>query len=102
MHFKNFKDLFDLANKQTSKIDILLGEIISSGEEKITHMLVCVYVCVRRLHVTIFYSPQAPMNMVWNPLLPQIDITEQYESLYTWQIIFENPPEPTLGFGSGT
>ena len=41
-----FKDLFDLANKQTSKIDILLGEIISSGEEKITHMLVCVSVCV--------------------------------------------------------
>ena len=39
-----FQDLFDLSNKQTSKIDILLGEIRSSGEEKITH--VCVCVCV--------------------------------------------------------
>ena len=29
---------------QTSKIDILLGEIRSSGEEKITHMCVCVCV----------------------------------------------------------
>ena len=39
-----FQDLFDLSSKQTSKIDILFGEIRSSGEEKITH--VCVCVCV--------------------------------------------------------
>ena len=37
-----FQDLFDLSSKQTSKIDILLGEIRSSGEEKITHVCVCV------------------------------------------------------------
>ena len=40
-------DLFNLSNRQTSKIDILLallGENRSSGEEKITH--VCVFVCV--------------------------------------------------------
>ena len=39
-----FQDLFDLSSKQTSKIDILLGEIRSSGEEKIMHVCVCVYV----------------------------------------------------------
>ena len=54
------------------------------------------------LHVTIFCSPQAPMKRVWNPLLPQINLTEQCESLCTGQIIFENPPETTLGFDSGT
>ena len=52
--------------------------------------------------LTIFYSPQAPMERVWNPLLPQSNITEQCESLCTRQIIFENPPEPTMGFDSGT
>ena len=83
---------------QESKIDILLGEVRSSGEEKITH--VCV--CMGGLHVTIFYSPQAPIKRVWNPLLPQINITEQRESMCTRQIIFENPPEPTLDFDSGT
>ena len=31
--------------------------------------------------LTVFYSPQAPMERVWNPLIPQIEITEQYESL---------------------
>ena len=50
------------------------------------------------LHVTIFYSPQAPMKRVWNPHLPQINITEQCESLCKRQIIFENPLEPTLSF----
>ena len=39
-----FQELFDLSSKQTLKIDILLGEIRSSGKEKITH--VCVCVCV--------------------------------------------------------
>ena len=39
-----FQDLFDLSSKQTSKIDILLGEIRSSGEEKITNMCFCVCV----------------------------------------------------------
>ena len=39
-----FQDVFDLSNKQTSKIDILYGEIRSSCEEKITH--VCVFVCM--------------------------------------------------------
>ena len=41
-----FQDLFDLSSKQASKIDIMLGEIRSSGEVKITH--VCVFVCVSR------------------------------------------------------
>ena len=63
----------------------------------------CVFVCVGGgVHVTIFYSPKAPMKRVWNLLLPQIDIIEQCESLCTKQTIFENPPEPTLGFDSGT
>ena len=101
-----FQDLFDSYSKQTSKIDVLLGEIRSSGKEKITHVYVCLCVCVcggGGLHVTvtIFYSPQAPMKRVWNPLLPQINITEQCESLCTRQINFENPPKPTLGFDSG-
>ena len=51
--------------------------------------------------LTIFYSPQAPMKRVWNPLLPQINITEQRESLCKRQIIFENPLEPTLGLTLG-
>ena len=36
------QDLFDLFSKQTSMIDILLGEIRSSVEEKIRYMCVCV------------------------------------------------------------
>ena len=70
--------------------------------EKLDHRLnrklrMCVFVCVGGggVHVTIFYSLQAPMKRVWNPLLPQINITEQYESLCKRQIIFETPPEPT-------
>ena len=43
--------------------------------------------------LTIFYSPQAPMKMVWIPLLLQINITEQCETLCKRQIIFGNPPE---------
>ena len=42
------------------------------------------------------------MKRVWNLLLPQIDIIGQCESLFTRRIIFENPPETTLGFESGT
>ena len=52
--------------------------------------------------LTIFYSSQAPMKRVWNHLLPKINITEQCESLCKRQIIFENPPEPTLSFDIGT
>ena len=37
-----FQELFDLSSKQTSKVDILLGEISSSSEEKITCLCVCV------------------------------------------------------------
>ena len=63
IHVVCFQDLFELSNKQTSKIDILYGEI-RSGEEKITHACVCVCrgggMCV----LTIFYSPQTPMNRV--------------------------------------
>ena len=33
-----FQDLFDLSNKQTSKTDMLLGEIRSSDDGKITHV----------------------------------------------------------------
>ena len=37
----------------------------------------CLCLCVRVVggggHVSIFYSPQAPMKRVWNPFLPQID-----------------------------
>ena len=38
-----FQDLFDLSSKQTSKIDILLGEVRSSVEEKLR---MCVFVCM--------------------------------------------------------
>ena len=62
---------------------------------------VCVCVCKGGM-LTIYYSPRASMKRVWNPLLPQIDITEQYESLCKRQIIIENPPEPTLALDSGT
>ena len=37
-----FQELFDLSSKQPSKIDILFGEIRSSGEGKITRVCVCV------------------------------------------------------------
>ena len=37
-----FQILFNLSNEHTSKIDILYGENRSSGEEKITHVCVCV------------------------------------------------------------
>ena len=50
----------------------------------------------------VFYSPQAPMKRGWNPLLPQINIKEQCESLCKRQIIFENPLESTLSFDIGT
>ena len=83
------QELFDLSSKQTSKIDILWGEIRSSGEEKIKRVGVCVCVGGGGLHVTIFYSPHAPMERVRIPLLPQINITEQYKSQCKRQIIFE-------------
>ena len=37
------------------------------------------------------------MKRISNPFLPQIDKTEQCESLCKRQIIIESPPEPTLG-----
>ena len=59
----------------------------------------CVFVCVgEECVLTKFYSPQAPMKKVWNPLLPQINRKEQCESLLKRQIIFENPLEPILSF----
>ena len=48
-----FQELFDLSSKQKSKIDILFGEIRSSGEGKITH--VCVCVCVRGVTCNYMY-----------------------------------------------
>ena len=64
----------------------------------------CVFVCVRgwglMCVLIIFYSPQAHMKRDWDPLLPQTDITEQCECKR--QIVFENPPEPTFCFESGT
>ena len=65
-------------------------------------MFVCLCVQGGECVLTIFYSPQTPMNKVWNPLFTQINITEQCESLCKRQIIFENPTEPTLGFDIGT
>ena len=52
--------------------------------------------------LTIFYSSQAPFKRVWNPHLPQINITEQCESLCKRRIIFEIPSERTLSFDIGT
>ena len=75
--------------------------------EKLDHwvkrkLCMCVFVCVggRACVLTIFYSPQVPMGL--EPLLPQINMTEQSESLCKRQIIFENHLEPTLGFDIGT
>ena len=51
--------------------------------------------------LTIFFSPRAPMKRVWNPLLPQINIKEQFESLCKRQILWK-PLEPTLSFDIGT
>ena len=50
------QDLFDLSNKQTSKIDILLGEIISSGKEIITHATVSLCMKGGMLSISIFYK----------------------------------------------
>ena len=69
------------------------------GEEKISQVCVCVCKEVGVLTI-ILYSPQVPMGL--EPLLPQINMTEQSESLCKRQIIFENHPEPTLGFEIGT
>ena len=41
-----FQELFDLSSKQTSRIDILFGEITSLGDD------VCVCVCVRAVSYT--------------------------------------------------
>ena len=59
----------------------------------------CVFVC--RGVVCANYIPQAAMKSVWNPLLPQINISEQCELLCKREIIFENPPEPTLSLTLG-
>ena len=64
-------------------------------------MHVCVCVCRgKSVRTNYIYSPQVPMGL--EPLLPQINMTEQSESLCKRQIIFENHPEPTLGFDIGT
>ena len=68
-----FHDLFDLSIKQGG----------GGCREKLDHRVkrklrMCVFMCVGGESVlTIFYSSQAPMKRVWNPLLPQINITEQ-------------------------
>ena len=61
----------------------------------------CVFVCVGG---GAYYIPKSTSThkSVWNPLLPQINISEQCESVCKRQIVFENPPEPTLAFDSGT
>ena len=63
--FVYFQDL----NKQTSKIDVLKGEIRLPGEEKIIHVCLCVG---GGGLLTIFYSPQAPIKRVWNPFFPNL------------------------------
>ena len=42
-----------------------------------------------------------PVHKTRTSFFPKL-ISEQCESRCTRQIIFENPPEPTLGFYSGT
>ena len=62
----------------------------------------CVSVCVGGATCNYIPYSTSTIGKGLEPLLPQINITEQCESLCTRQIIFENPPEPTLGFDSGT
>lgn len=53
--------------------------------------------------LTKLYSQQATVNRFWTHppiVLPQIDSTEQFESLSKRQIIFGKPPKPLLGFES--
>ena len=62
----------------------------------------CVCVCVGGANYEYFRVFPHKHPWVWNPLLPQINITEQCESLCKRQINFENPPEPTLGVDTAT
>ena len=86
----------------------LIGKEGGFCREKLDHRVkrelrMCVFVCVGgECVLTIFYCLQAPMKRVWNPLLPQSNITEQCESPCKMQIIFENPLEQTLSFDIGT
>ena len=95
-----FKDLFDLSNKQNRRLIFRREKLEHRVKRKLR---MCVFVCVGgECVLTLFYSPQAPLKRVWNPLIPQINITEQCESLCKRQINFENPPKPTLGFDTAT
>ena len=89
----------------------LIYQISKQGgfcREKLDHRVkkelrMCVFVCVGgECVLTIFYRPQASMRKCLELLRPQINITEQCESLCKRQIIFENPLEPTLSFDNGT
>ena len=80
----------------------MYGEIRSSDEEKSTPG---VFLCVgEREEATCNYILESTSTHEkgLDTLLPQIDITQQCESLCTRQIIFETLPEPTLGFDNGT
>ena len=78
--------------------------------EKLGHRMrrkvrMCVFLCVgEREEATCNYILESTSTHEkgLDPLLPQIDITQQCESLCTRQIIFETLPEPTLGFDNGT
>ena len=96
-----FHDFFDLSNDKGGRV----------CREKLYHRVktelrMCVFVCVGGrvcANYNILYSTSTDetMKWVWNPFL-QINITEQCESLCKRQIIFENPPEPTLSLDIGT
>ena len=81
---------------QNGKEEGFCRKIRSSGEERITH--VCVFVCVGgRVCANYILWSTSTHEKGLDPLLPQNNITEQCESLCKHEIIFENPPEPTLG-----
>ena len=92
-----FQELFDLPNKHRGEGVVGRNKIIWWREN-----YACVCLCVGGESVwALLYSIVHKQPWVWNPLLPQINITTQCE-LCKRQIIFEYPPEPTLGFDIAT
>ena len=94
MSFENIQHLFDLSLSKHRSLIFCMEKLDHRMKKKLS-MQVCSWEGV----LTIFYSAQARMKRVWDPLLPQI--TKQCESLCKKLTIFENQLELTFGFHSG-
>ena len=83
-----FKDICTFIFRICLIIQIIKHRRLIYCREKLDHLVkrkLRVFVC-REQGLTIFYGLQAPMKRVWNPLFPQIDITEHCNSLCKRQI----------------